>query len=319
LPGFGFYWDRNKVLGTLLQMFGLLGIGLLWSWWNPARVDTDSGRRVLSDAVYYLFLPALVLQVLWRAPLGLDSLKISVSATSGVLTALLASLLVCRTCRVPRPVTGAILLAASWPNATYLGLPVLEQTFGPWARGVAIQYDLFACTPLLLTVGIWIASRFGDRGQTPQPLWNLLRVPPLWAALLAVAFNLAGVALPGWLDGFLGLLAAAVVPLMLISGGMALRQGFSQWRRLPLVLPVVVIQLLVMPLFVWGATAGVGLTGDMRSAVVLEAAMPTMALGVVLCDRYGLNTGVYAAALTVTTLLSLLTLPLWFQWVGWAG
>ena len=40
-----------------------------------------------------------------------------------------------------------------------------------------------------------------------------------------------------------------------------------------------------------------------------------MALGVVLCDRYGLNTGIYAAAVTATTLLSLITLPMWHGWM----
>jgi len=40
-----------------------------------------------------------------------------------------------------------------------------------------------------------------------------------------------------------------------------------------------------------------------------------MALGIALCDRYGLNSGVYAAAVTLTTLLSLLTLPLWYSFL----
>ena len=43
--------------------------------------------------------------------------------------------------------------------------------------------------------------------------------------------------------------------------------------------------------------------------------MPTMLMGLVLCDRYGLNSGVYAAAITVTTLLAFVTLPLWYQWL----
>jgi predicted permease len=45
---------------------------------------------------------------------------------------------------------------------------------------------------------------------------------------------------------------------------------------------------------------------------VLEAAMPAMVLGIVFCDRFGLDTGLYAAAVTLTTALSLVTLPLWF-------
>jgi predicted permease len=47
-------------------------------------------------------------------------------------------------------------------------------------------------------------------------------------------------------------------------------------------------------------------------ATVLEVAMPSGVLCLVLCDRYGLDASLYAMAVTVTTVLSLLTLPLWY-------
>jgi predicted permease len=43
--------------------------------------------------------------------------------------------------------------------------------------------------------------------------------------------------------------------------------------------------------------------------------MPSMVLGIVFCDRYGLDTALYAAAVTVTTALSLITLPFWYGWL----
>jgi predicted permease len=36
-----------------------------------------------------------------------------------------------------------------------------------------------------------------------------------------------------------------------------------------------------------------------------------MVLGIVLCDRYALDSALYAAAVTITTAASLITLPLW--------
>jgi hypothetical protein len=39
--------------------------------------------------------------------------------------------------------------------------------------------------------------------------------------------------------------------------------------------------------------------------------MPSMVLGIVLCDRYGLDSALYAEAVTVSTALAVLTLPLW--------
>ena len=300
---------------VLLQMAALIACGILWRFIRPPGMDADTARRVITGLVYTLLLPALVLVVLWKTSLGLDTIKIAAVAACGVLAALLAIKLLFRNSTVPRPIVGALFLAAAYPNVTYLGLPVLEKTFGPWARSVAIQYDLFACTPLLLTVGILIARLYGDSNENGSPFVALLKVPPLWAAVAAVILNLSDIPLPVGLEGFLQTLANGVVPLMLIALGMALSWETRQLQRLPLLMPVLTIQLMLMPLLGWGLAAILGLQGELRTAVVLEAAMPSMVLGVVLCDRYGLDTGLYATAVTASTVLSLLTLPLWFQWV----
>jgi hypothetical protein len=50
--------------------------------------------------------------------------------------------------------------------------------------------------------------------------------------------------------------------------------------------------------------------------VTLLAAMPTMVFGIVICERYGLDTELYAAAVTLTTITSLVTLPIWFNWLS---
>lgn len=300
---------------VLQQMAALIASGILWRFIKPPGMDADGARRAITGLVYTLLLPALVLSVLWKTSLGLDTLKIALVAAAGVIAALLATWLLYRHSAVPKSVVGALFLAAAFPNATYLGLPVLEKTFGPWARSVAIQYDLFACTPLLLTVGILIARRHGSSGERGNPLAALFKVPPLWAATVAVILNLADVPLPVGLEGFLQTLANGVVPLMLIALGMALTWETRQLQRLPLVVPVLAIQLFMMPLLAWGLTGPLGLHGELRTAVVLEAAMPCMVLGVVICDRYGLDTGLYATVVTVSTALSFFTLPLWFQWV----
>jgi predicted permease len=105
---------------------------------------------------------------------------------------------------------------------------------------------------------------------------------------------------------------------MLFSLGLGLRWGAGWGARLNRVLPVVIIQLLLTPLLIWGASGLVGLGGAVRTAVVLEAAMPSMVLGIVLCDRYRLDSSLYAMAVTVSTALSIVTLPLWFAWLGGA-
>ena len=303
------------MLAVLGQMALLLLCGIGWRLMRPMGLDADGLRQSLTGLVFVLLLPALVLLVLWRAPLGTDSLWIAGVAAVTVLLGVGLSKGIYALWRQPATVVGALVLAAGWPNATYLGLPVLEETLGPWARSVAIQYDLFACTPLLLSVGILLARAHGEKGDDESPLRALFRVPPLWAALVGVALNLAGVPLHPWFAGVLEKLALTVPPLMLVALGMGLRWDTLRADRLLLIVPVLLIQLLLLPAVAWALVAWGGLSADLQAAITLEAAMPTMVLGVVLCDRYGLDAGLYAATVFISTLLSLITLPLWFGWL----
>ncbi|MDD3519564.1 MAG: AEC family transporter [Chromatiales bacterium] len=298
------------------QMAALIACGVLWRLLRPGDLDAEHTRRVLTTVVYYLLLPCLVLVVLWRAPLGTDSLRIAAIAAAGVLMGMTLAWGAARLIAAGGAVAGAMILAAGFPNATYMGLPVLENLFGETGRSIAIQYDLFACTPLLLSVGVLVAQRHGSAEREVHPLQDLLRVPPLWAAALGVGLNLGGVPLMPWLEGLLSMLGGSVTPLMLFSLGLAL--CFRAWRSdyVAALLPIIAIQLMLMPLLALGLASGWGLSGDTLRGVVLEAAMPSMVLGLVFCDRFGLDTPLYAAAVTITTALALVTLPLWFGWVG---
>ena len=302
---------------VLLQMAGLILCGVAWRILKPAGLEAVATRKVLTSLVYYLLLPALVISVLWKADLGTGSFIIAGAAAFGVVTGLLLSVVSCRFCKNKAAESGAIILAIAFPNATYMGLPVLEATFGPWARSIAIQYDLFACTPLLFTLGILLAMRFGSGGESKANIYKgLLRIPPLWAALLAIFLNVLKVPQIESLSGLLTQLERGVVPLMLFSLGLSLEWSRDRWRLLPSLIPVMLFRLLLIPALVLLLLNALHVTGDMRTAIVMEAAMPSMVLGIVICDRFNLDTSLYAAAVTVTTAVSLLTLPLWHAWAG---
>ena len=259
---------------ALIQMAALILCGVAWRYLTPGGQDTKSTRTALTGLVYYLFLPALVLLVLWQAPLGADSLKIALVASVAILASLLLMAWLCSVCNMDRPIRGAALLAAAFPNATYLGLPVLEATLGSEARSVAIQYDLFACTPLLLTIGVWIAMRYGTAAQTHLGLASLFKVPALWAALLAVMLNILAVPIPAALGDWLQMLANGVVPLMLISLGLSLYFSRQHLYSMRSIFPVLGVKLIFMPAVVLGLSMSLDMHGMLQQAVVLEAAMP---------------------------------------------
>ena len=298
---------------TLVQMTLIMACGAGWRLIKPAGLSADETRTVLTSVVYYVFLPALVLDVLWAAKLGVQSIEFSLLGISTILVSLLVIWLVTHLFTLTRSQTGAILLATAFPNVTYLGLPVLEQAYGAWARSVAIQLDLFAAAPLVFTVGIMIARCYGEDNAGRKSILSFFNTPPFWAAFLAVVLNLNQLAAPFWLDGLLNQLSAAVVPLMLFSLGLALNWKTIRLKNLPYIVPVIIIQLFFMPLLAMTIVTFLSMSDEYKAAAVLDLAMPSMVLGIVFCDRYKLDSGLYAMAVTLTTLCSMLTLPFWFS------
>ena len=143
---------------VILQAGGLIAAGVLWRLATPLGLDADQMRANLTGLVYVLLLPALVLVVLWRAPLSLDAVRVGAVATLGIVTGFVAAWLWFRSGRLSRHALGAALLAAAFPNATYLGLPVLDASLRPWARSIAVQFHLFAFSPFLLFSRVFLSS-----------------------------------------------------------------------------------------------------------------------------------------------------------------
>jgi predicted permease len=299
---------------TLIQMTLLIACGAGWRIIKPAGMLAEQIRPALTMVVYYLLLPAMVLEVLWSADIGVHSLQYTLLGTSSIVFAMVSIWLIGRVFKFEDKRLGAMILAAAFPNVTYLGLPVLEQTFGSWARSVAIQVDLFATAPMLFTIGIMIVRHYGeDHVENQKSVLSFLNAPPFWAAAVAVGLNLNGVIAPVWLTGVLQKLSAAVVPLMLFSLGLALSWRAVTVRNIPYVTPVILIKMVLMPLFAVALISHLNMEESYRAPAVLEMAMPSMVLGIVFCDRYRLDSSLYAMVVTVTTALSLLSLPFWYS------
>lgn len=301
---------------VMLQMALLIMAGMLWQRWAPSHITALSHRRALTDLVFYVLLPALVLNILWQAPFDLSAVKIALTAVCRLTVAASCMWLVLqllqRLTTVNRAQQGALMLAATFPNATYLGLPVTSEVLGDWTHEIVLKFDLFACTPILLSLGMLIAQHFGHAEQRSHPLKELMRVPPLWALLLAAILNLCHIPQPVMVAHALHTLAGGVVPLMLIALGMSIRWDTFKLKSMPLLLPVCAIGLCVAPLVTWCFAQWLGISGDTLTACILLAAMPTMVFGIIICERYHLDGALYAAAVFLSTLLSIASLSVWF-------
>jgi malate permease and related proteins len=300
------------MLSVMLQMSVLIAIGIAWQRIAPKHIPVLSHRRALTDLVFYILLPALVLDVMWQAPLNLTSVKISLTALSSIAFSLGLMWFVLYFFKVSNAQKGALLIAGTFPNSTYLGLPVTAQALGDWTQAIVLKYDLFACTPTVLIIGVLIAHHYGNTSSDIHPFRALLKVPPLWALVIAVLLNMANISQPIAVHRSLDILAGGVVPLMLIALGMSIRWDTLKLKYLPLLLPLCLVVLVIAPMVAHITATALNVPRDTLTVAVILAAMPTMIFGIVLCERFELDSGLYAAAVFLTTLLSIGTLTAWF-------
>jgi predicted permease len=283
----------------------LVGVGLLL---RATKVLKSNHAEPFNNLIVWVTLPCFVFDAMHGAALQPELL--GVVATGWLLLPVCLGLawLLCRALKCPPQLTGAVLLAAAWANTGFMGYPLTQAIFGAGQLPAAVFYDLFATVVSLVLVGTPIAAHYGrSRGKAGSPLLALVKTPTLWA--LALALLLRDFPLPSLINDAISMLAAATVPLIMVSVGLTLSP-----RRLAgnlrLVLGVGVIKLLVAPALAIALSLLLIGPGTTQQVTVLEAAMPTMMLTLVWAERYHLDKEFIATIIFLTIILSALTVPL---------
>jgi hypothetical protein len=293
--------------------FGLIvAAGYLWRFFEPGGLDRHRVRHALNMTVLHFFLPALAFGLVATAKVDRTFLAVPLTAAAVTLLSLAAGAALYLGLpwfrATPRPAIGVLLLSAAFGNVTYLGLPVITEILGSRYGYIAILYDLLATTPVLLTVGMLTAARFGSGGTVSlaASLRRVLMLPPLWGVALGVAAH--AVPVPKTVLDAAQLMGRAVIPVMIFTVGLAL--DFRDIKRLPVTLPALAVKLLLAPVLAWAFARLAGISGDVLRAVVIEGAMPVMVLSLVLADEFELDVPLAATCIAVSTVASFFTLPM---------
>jgi predicted permease len=114
--------------------------------------------------------------------------------------------------------------------------------------------------------------------------------------------------LPEFLLSATKTLSVMAVGLMILSLGMALRP--RRVRHIGSLTVVAVIQLIFIPAVVYFIGKALSMEQPWFEATVIEAAMPTQLLTLVVADQFNLDTEILAQAILFTTILSAFTIPL---------
>jgi len=298
---------------NILLSFGfIILLGVAFRRLRPGGLEAATLTRAINVTVLNIFLPALCIRTLYVSQIDAEAALVPLSAGITVLTSLFLSVgvyhLFAKKMGLLPSETGVLVIGATFGNITYLGLPVITGLYGNEAAKYALFYDLLSTTPILWFIGVPVIASYGQ-GRRPtlrESLRTVASLPPVWGILAGMALNLLHAPLPQFMLTSLEMLGSLVVPLMIFSVGLAL--SLPEVRHAFAIVPAVLIKLALVPIISAASAVLLGLDGKALASCVVEGAMPTMVLLLLIAEELKLDVSLAAFLIVVTTILSFFTL-----------
>jgi len=302
-------WELFSLQGTL---FALMLIG---AWLKRRGIVNENGRRCLTDLCINVVLPCNIFQS-YLVKYDPELLK------SGALL-LAASVLMQVPClainaflynRCPPQRKSVLQFSTIVPNSGFLGNPIAEGIYG--AAGVMrASFFLLPMRIMMWSVGMAYFTA-GEKTDRRKVIRNVLTHPCLVAVYLGLLCMVTQVRLPRVLTETVRYVSACNSALSLFIVGMVLADGKPAEIFRRDTLGISALRLVLLPGIMFGIGRLLGLDTMSLGVSVLMIGMPAGALSAVFAARYGADAPFATRSVVVTTLLSMLTLPLWCWLIG---
>ena len=205
---------------------------------------------------------------------------------------------------------GPIGFALMFGNVGFMGYPVVASIFGHEAIFYAAVLNVVN-TFAVFTVGTVLITGRGDVGGERFQKKVLYSTPMLAAymTMLIVAFEIKGI--PAFVSQPMTMIGNITVPAALLIVG-------SSMSQLPLrallgnltVYLTTALRLVLLPLGVYYMTKNLGFSELVVNINTVVIAMPVATYGTILCLKYEKDTTFITEATFITTLCSMITIPL---------
>lgn len=286
------------VLNITAPVFLLAAVGFAW-----VRMGFEYRVEFVTRLAMTLAVPCLIFVALMESQVpatALADLSLASLAAYGLLAG--AAAIIVALLRLDRRTYLAPLIFGNTGN---LGLPLALFAFGDVGLGYAVV--VFAVMAILsFTLGVWLVSGDGSPRQ-------LVREPVVIATLLGALFLWQGWQTPEFLTNTLSLIGQIAIPIMLITLGVAVARLEIRAVGLAVVLSAIKVALSVGAAVL--AARWFGLDPVAAAVLIVQVATPVAVTSYLLAEKYGAEAQPVAGLVVVSTLLSVITLPLILSFV----
>ena len=260
--------------------------------------------------VYFLLFPVLLFNSIVKSPLrASETFELGLAGFATVAAGVVIALAIGRWPGVD-PRLHASGAQTAYRFNSYIALALSERLYG--AQGLAWMALLIALSvPLCNVAAVWPLARHGGHSY----LREIARNPLIISTVLGLLANAAGLVLPDALATVLQRIGVAALPLGLMAVGAGLTMGGL--KAAPgLAGTLLAIRHALLPMLAIGLALALHLAPEQRSIVVLFGALPTASSAYVLAARMGGDGAFVAGLVTVSTLLGMISVPLWLAVLG---
>lgn len=295
----------NAIEITILSIVLMIALGYFLK-----RIDFLSFKDVdtLNNIVIYILLPCMIFSALYSADLSLmPKLGILpfVILASSFITGII-SYLILKRFNLSDKQLWSILVTVMIANTAFMGYPVNLGIYGHEGFLRAIFCDI-ATMILFLILSFVLILKFG--GSLKTAVKKILLFPPLWAIVLGLFLNMANIPIGPVLENTIDYLANGAVPLIMLSLGISIDLSGLKRSKAAIIFTSI-IKLAFFPFITLLIVSFLGLVELQYNVSIVEAAMPSGMLSLVLAITYELDHELTSDCILINTVFSLATLPI---------
>ena len=299
------------VLNLTIPMFSLIGIGYML---RRIQFMSEQDGTVLSKFAFYILLPPLMFTSILSGDAS-RSLNINfifsyeiITISIFVLTYLLGVLIKLKT--MEKAIFG---LNAAYPNYGYIGVPLCILAFGAEAA-IPLALILLADTFVLLTTLIFYklteTRKTSLRELSKEIIQRFIYNPLMMSVFVAFIFSTVDIKIVTAIDRTLSIVAASATAVALIALGVSLNVTSIKNQKSVLFF-ITVIKLIVHPIFIFIVFQfQTNIDPIWVKTAIVCASLPVAANVFVLANYYKNFESESAAAITITTIVSSITVTI---------
>ena len=300
----------TEILPVFAQMVVLFLILILGYIGGKTKVLTIADNKPLSKMVNCITNPCSVLHsalCVERALSNGEVLKLIAITVIMYFGLILIAEITTRVLGVKPDQQGQYKFMMVFSNVGYMGIPVVRVIFGEEAT-FCVSIFIMVFYLFIYTYGVrQICSEPGQKGID----WKKVICPMTVSSLIAIIGYLTGVQLGGVVKDTLKTVANITTPCAMLIIGCALstvpiKSVFTNWR----LYIVALLKLLVIPVAVYLLLKPIMGASMVLGVMVVIMAMPVATIITMLSAQYDKDQTLAASSVFITTLLSVITIPL---------